>query len=108
MHMTKHVYGVYSTEPGPAAPVPPGPAPTQPTVAIQDTYAGPATVAAYSVVHGGDGAAEWGVGVFDLPDGTRTYAKMVEPDLLASAEEEELVGRTLTLTTRENVNTATA
>jgi hypothetical protein len=32
---------------------------------------------------------------------------MVEADLLASAEEEELVGRTLTLTTHTNVNTAT-
>ena len=108
MHMTKHVYGVYSTQPGPAAPAPPGEAPSQPTVAIQDTYAGPATVAAYSVVHGGEGGPEWGVGVFDLPDGTRTYAKMVEAELLASAEEQELVGRTLTLTTSENVNTATS
>ncbi len=73
-----------------------------------DTYAGPATVAAYTVVHGGDGGPEWGVAVCDLPDGTRTYAKMAETDLLVSAEAEELVGRTLTLTTRENVNTATS
>jgi acetyl-CoA C-acetyltransferase len=107
MHMTKHIYGVYSTVPGAEAPVPPGPAPEQPALSIQDVYEGPATVAAYSVVHGREGGPEWGVAVCDVGDGTRAYAKMVAPDLLASAEEEELVGRTLTLTTHENVNTAT-
>ncbi len=109
MHMTKHVYGVYSTEPGPVAPVPPGPAPTQPTVAIAGHVRGPG--------HGGrvlrwctvaTARPEWGVAVCDLPSGARTYAKMADTDLLASAEAEELVGRTLTLTTRENVNTATS
>jgi acetyl-CoA C-acetyltransferase len=107
MHMTKHIYGVYSTDPGRAAPTPPGPAPEQPAVTIHDIYEGPATVAAYSVVHGRDGEPEWGVAVCDVGDGGRAYAKMVAPDLLASAEEEELVGRTLALTTHENVNTAT-
>jgi acetyl-CoA C-acetyltransferase len=108
MHMTKHVYGAYSTEPGPRAPVPPGPAPEQPTVPIRDVHSGPATVAAYSIVHGRDGGPEWGIAICDVGDGTRTYAKMLDAELLASAEVEELVGRTLTLTTSENVNTATA
>jgi len=100
MHMTKHVYGVYSTAPGPVAP----PEPVQPqldaagTVPIHDSHDGKATVAAYSVVHGSDGSAEWGVAVCDVPDGGRTYAKLLDAGLLASAEEEELVGRTLTLT----------
>jgi acetyl-CoA C-acetyltransferase len=107
MHMTKHVYGVFSTEPGSAAPPVPEPSPEQPAVAIRDTYAGPATVAAYSIVHGREGEPEWGVAVCDVTDGVRTYAKMQEADLLASAEEEELVGRTLTLTTHEDVNIAT-
>jgi acetyl-CoA C-acetyltransferase len=107
MHMTKHVYGVFSTEPGSAAPPVPEPSPEQPAVAIRDTYAGPATVAAYSIVHGRDGEPEWGVAVCDVTGGIRTYAKMQEADLLASAEEEELVGRTLTLTTHEDVNIAT-
>jgi len=106
MHMTKHVYGAYSTEPGPAAPTPPPASPEQPVVAITDTYAGPATVAAYSVVHGREGGPEWGVAVCDLPDGTRTYAKMTDTGLLESAETDELVGRTLTVTTHDNVNTA--
>jgi acetyl-CoA C-acetyltransferase len=106
MHMTKHVYGAYSTEPGPSAPAPPGPSPDQPAVPITDTYAGPAVVAAYSVVHGRDGGPEWGVAVCDLPDGTRAYAKMADAELLASAESEELVGLTLTLSTSDDVNTA--
>ncbi len=106
MHMTKHVYGAYSTEPGPAAPAPPPPSPEQPVVAITDAYAGPATVAAYSVVHGREGGPESGVAVCDLPDGTRTYAKMIDAGLLESAETDELVGRALTLSTKDNVNTA--
>jgi acetyl-CoA C-acetyltransferase len=106
MHMTKHVFGVYSTEPGPAAPLPPGRSPEQPAAPIVDTYAGPATVAAYSVVHGRAGTPEWGVAVCDTPDGPRCYARIEDADLLASAETEELVGRTLTLATNENVNLA--
>jgi acetyl-CoA C-acetyltransferase len=106
MHMTKHVFGVYSTEPGPAAPVPPGKAAEQAALPIADTHEGAATVAAYSVVHGGDGGPEWGIAVCDTPDGARCYARLEDPALLAAAEQEELVGRTLKLTTTENVNRA--
>ncbi len=101
MHMTKHAYGVYSTEPG--AVTPPDRAAGQeqldagPQVAIRDTYAGPATVAAYSVVHGRDGEPEWGVTVCDLPDGARAYAKILDADVLAGAEETELVGTAVML-----------
>lgn len=106
MHMTKHVFGVYSTVPGPAAPAPPADVPEQPACAITDTYAGKADVVAYSVVHGSEGGPEWGVAVCDTPDGTRCYARLADADLLQGAEEQELVGRTLTLTTDENVNLA--
>jgi acetyl-CoA C-acetyltransferase len=106
MHMTKHVFGVYSTDPGTAAPVPPGPAADQPACAIRDTYEGPAEVAAYSIVHGPGGGAEWGVAVCETPGGARCYARLSDADLLVSAETEELVGRTLTLTTNENTNVA--
>jgi acetyl-CoA C-acetyltransferase len=105
MHMTKHVYGVYSTEPGPIS------APDEAGVqarldaeqprAITDTYDGDAVVAAYSVVHGRDGAPEWGVVVCDLPDGTRAYAKMLDAGLLDAAEHTELVGQTMHLTPTE-------
>jgi acetyl-CoA C-acetyltransferase len=103
MHMTKHVYAVYSTTPGPVAP--PAQAVVQTTldagghVPIVDEHAGPATVAAYSIVHGREGR-EWGVAVCDVPGGGRCYAKLTAPELLARAEEEELVGAQLTLETR--------
>ena len=108
MHMTKHVYGVYSTEPGPARPGAAGAGARAARRSRSGTrYAGPATVAAYSVVHGRDGGPEWGVAVCDVGDGARAYAKMADAELLASAETDELVGRTVTVTTNENVNTAT-
>ena len=84
----------------------PAPSPEQPTVPIRDTFDGTATVAAYSVVHGRDGGPEWGVAICDVGDGTRGYAKMTDAELLRAAEEEELVGREVTVTTSENVNTA--
>ncbi|HEY3096710.1 MAG TPA: acetyl-CoA acetyltransferase [Acidimicrobiia bacterium] len=105
MHMTKHVYGLYSTEPGAVAP------PEQERVQsgvdaegrreIRDVYDGAATVAAYSIVHGREGDPEWGVVVCDLPEGDRAYGKVLDPDALASAETEELVGRKVTLTPTE-------
>jgi acetyl-CoA C-acetyltransferase len=98
MHMTKHVFGVYSTEPGPVAP--PAPIDPVPTVPIVDTHTGPATVAGYSVVHGPDGGPEWGVAVCDV-EGGRAYARLVDPELLAAAETEELVGTRLALRTEE-------
>lgn len=100
MHMTKHAYGVYSTTPPivtddaaderphvRGAPVP-----------ILAHAPGPATVAAYSVVHGRDNAPEWGLFVCDVP-GSRCYAKALDPDLLARAEAEELVGTQVVLRT---------
>jgi acetyl-CoA C-acetyltransferase len=91
MHMTKHVFGVYSTEPGRlgsgtrALP----PAEKVPVVA---THAGPATVAAYSVVHERDGSATRAVLICDVPGGARTYATTSETAVCRSAEERELVG----------------
>jgi acetyl-CoA C-acetyltransferase len=97
MHMTKHVYGVYSTDPGDLglpdrdgvqrrldAAHPPRP--------IVDTFEGDATVAAYSVVHGRAGEPEAGVLVCDVDDG-RAYARLLDPSALAAAEQQELVGR---------------
>ncbi len=108
MHMTKHVYGLYSTQPGPVAP--PEQERVQATVdaggkrEIRTLYEGVATVAAYSVVHGRDGAPEWGIIVCDLPEGDRAYGKMVDGDALASIERDELVGRKVTLTPTEGEN----
>ena len=107
MHMQKHAYGVYSTTPGPVAPA--EPIPTSPAAAITDTYAGPAIVAAYTVAHGRDGGPQSALFICDLPDGSRCYARAGDPDLLARAEAEELVGTTLSVeTVEDNINLARA
>jgi acetyl-CoA C-acetyltransferase len=104
MHMTKHVYAVWSTTAG--AVVPPDPASLSAAVAadlevapIVDTFSGPATVATYSVLHGRDGSPEWGALVCDIEGGGRCYARLEDAAALASAESEELVGATVQLTT---------
>jgi acetyl-CoA C-acetyltransferase len=105
MHMTKHAFGIYSTTPPPAPLGPPPPATVPHEKSITDTYSGSATVATYTVVHDRSGAPEWGVAVCDLPDGSRTYGRFEEPDLLAHAEETEWVGSPVRLqSTPEGVN----
>ena len=102
MHMTKHAFGVYSTTPGETSP------PMTPTTAaarpIRDTYAGPATVTAYTVAHGRDGGAEWGLAVCDLPGGSgeRAYARIDDPALMDDAEATELVGANVDLVAGED------
>ena len=64
-------------------------------------------MAAYTVIHGRGGEAEWGIAVCDLPDdsGARAYARIDDPGLLAEAESTELVGAGVDLVTGEgNVN----
>ena len=101
MNMTKHVFGVYSTAPGPIT----GPdaksvqqaLDARGKVEIAETWEGEADVAAYSVVHGRDGAPEWALLVCDVAPGSRAYARATEPELLVRAESEELVGRRVRL-----------
>jgi acetyl-CoA C-acetyltransferase len=106
MHMTKHVYAVYSTTPGVIAPAPPLELEDVPMREIVSTYDGPATVATYTVAHQRDGSPEWGLVIAELPDGKRAYAKVTDAELLADAESRELVGQTVTLATDGQVNTA--
>jgi acetyl-CoA C-acetyltransferase len=101
MHMTKHVYGLYSTEPGPVTP-PDAPEiqaglDAHPLPNILAAHDGDATVAAYCVAHGRDGEPELAVLVCDVGAGARTYANITDADTLALAEHEELVGRTVRL-----------
>jgi acetyl-CoA C-acetyltransferase len=96
MHMTKHVFGVYSATPGALVNEAHLRKPDT-EIAITPTYEGRATVCAYSVVHGRDGAPEWGLLVCDLEDGTRAYAKLLDAGDLAAAEQTELVGRSVQL-----------
>jgi acetyl-CoA C-acetyltransferase len=106
MHMQKHVYGVWSTTPGPHHPTE---VDTEPAVvsSIADVPEGPATVATYSVLHGRDGDPGSALLVCDLPEGGRCYAKLAGgADVLQSAETDELIGRTVTLSPADGINLA--
>ena len=111
MHMQKHAYGVWSTAPapapGPATPdAPPYVAAAEP-LGIVASPQGDATVATYSVLHGRDGEAERALLICDLPGGGRCYAVLDGgPDVLRSVEVEELIGRHVTLTPRDQLNVA--
>ncbi|NUW35099.1 acetyl-CoA synthetase [Nonomuraea sp. SMC257] len=106
MHLTKHAYAIWSTEPGGAL-GDGSPVFTADPVPIVDGYEGPALVAGYTVAHGRDGAAERGVLVVDLPGGGRAHALVHEPGLIEEAEARELVGETVRLASDGQVNTAT-
>ena len=112
MHMAKHVAAVWSPTPGSAAGVPPDPDALQAEVDagqsrrhVLTTWSGPATVCAYTVAHGRDGAAVQGLVVLDTEDG-RALARVYDADLLAEAESTELVGRSVTVTTDGTRNEA--
>lgn len=104
MHMTKHVYGVWSTEPGTYRPI--GPAPEPDAVPVIAVAEGEAAVAAYSVVYGRDGAPEWTLLVCDLAGGARTYGRIEDPGVGAVAASEEFVGRRVRLRTVERTGPA--
>jgi acetyl-CoA C-acetyltransferase len=113
MHMTKHTYAVYGTDPVAGLPAPVDGQALQagldagPRRAVTGAVSGRATVAAYTVEHGRDGAAQRGLLVLDLPGGERAYARVSDPALLADAESRELVGGEVKLETDGSVNTAT-
>ena len=76
MHMTKHVAGVWSREPGPMR-RPTAPRTDWPTTEV-DVVAearGPCTVVSATVIHGSDGEPSHVVAICDLPDGSRCYAR---------------------------------
>ncbi|MDQ1509679.1 MAG: acetyl-CoA C-acetyltransferase [Actinomycetota bacterium] len=104
MHMTKHVFGVYASAPGPVEP-PDADAAQRAAersgrARVVAEHDGEATVGAYSVVHGRDGQPEWALLVCDLGAGSRTYAQARDPALCLAAESAELVGTTVKLETR--------
>ena len=110
MHMAKHVAGVWSSTP--TTPTPPDPAALQAEVDAEQprrpllkSYSGPATVRAYTVAHGRDGAPHQGLVVLDTEDG-RALARVHAPDLLADAESRELVGAHVTVSTDGQRNEA--
>ncbi|EHB45724.1 acetyl-coenzyme A synthetase [Mycolicibacterium rhodesiae JS60] len=113
MHMAKHVAAVWSSSPiASTADGSVDPVDLQAEVEkrqkrrhVLTTYAGPATVAAYTVAHGRDGAAVSGLVVVDSREG-RALARVDAPELLTDAESRELVGQPVTVITDGKRNTA--
>ena len=111
MHMEKHVFAVWSGEPSEDiaaqqdADLQAEVDAAQPRLPVLADYSGPATVVAYTVAHGRDGSADRGLVVLDTPHG-RAMARVHEPALLADAEERELVGQAVTVTTDGKRNEA--
>lgn len=99
MMMTNHAFGLYSAL---------APAPSVkrvdnallqagldaiPQIEVAEGYAGPVTVATYTIMYDRNGERTHGAAICDLPDGRRAYARIVDPALLEEAEQEEIVGR---------------
>ncbi len=110
MHMAKHVAAVWSAEPpnavaGQRDTESGAQATGQPRYPVLTAWSGPATVAAYTVAHGRDGAAERGLVVLDTAEG-RALARVYDTDLLADAESRELVGQTVRVSTDGKRNEA--
>ena len=91
MHMASHSAALWSTRPEPFAP--PGDPVTLPTVPMATDPSGPAQVVTFSTVHTRQGP-DWTALICDLPDGSRTYARLEEP----APDDVDLGGDTVTLT----------
>jgi acetyl-CoA C-acetyltransferase len=76
MHMTSHAASLWSSRP--ATYRPSEPAPPLPTLPVASDASGPATVVSFSTVHNRQGP-EWTALICDIPDGSRTYARLEEP-----------------------------
>jgi acetyl-CoA C-acetyltransferase len=115
MHLTKHIFGLYSTTP-PASLAPVDQAAIQRRLDSRPprmiTGAAPdgatATVASYTVAHSRSGEPEWGLAICDLPDGTRCYARVDDAEVLRHIEDREWVGSKVSLasqsTSRGSIN----
>jgi acetyl-CoA C-acetyltransferase len=79
MHMTKHSWAVWSTEPGDVLP-PPAP-PLAKSIPIVEGWQGDATLATCSVLHDRAGDPVRGVGIADV-DGGRIYLTTDDPEVL--------------------------
>jgi acetyl-CoA C-acetyltransferase len=97
MHMTSHSAALLSTRPGPSDPVtaPPSTA-APPTVPLAHPAEGTARVIAYSTVYSREGP-EWTALIGELPDGSRTYARLDQP----APAEEDLADVPVVVTTGE-------
>ncbi|MPY94725.1 MAG: hypothetical protein GEV08_17185 [Acidimicrobiia bacterium] len=94
-YVTKHAIGIYSTEP-PAQPFRHADVQEEvdrfPTREVIATHVGPATIEAYTVMHGHEGPEVALVAAL-TPEGRRTWARSTDAATMAAMMREEHVGR---------------
>jgi acetyl-CoA C-acetyltransferase len=100
MHMTNHAFGVYSTN---NTEIIPAEAATKYTASHQllETASGPATLIACTVEHQRDGISI--LAVCEMENGDRCYARSTDEALANLLEQEECIGKTVTLTTNKKI-----
>jgi acetyl-CoA C-acetyltransferase len=99
-YVTKHAFGVYSTDPPPAGRFrhaePQAEVDALPRRELTDDHEGPVEIESYTVMHDRDGRPERALVACLTPDGRRTWASSTDSDAMASMIEEEFVGRKAT------------
>ncbi|MCC5872838.1 MAG: acetyl-CoA acetyltransferase [Gammaproteobacteria bacterium] len=97
--LTKHAFGVYSTEPpakGYQHQDVQAEVDTHPTRELDETFADKAPVEAYTVMYGTKGPAEAYVSVI-TSEGKRAWGRSTDPDVMDAMTREEFCGRMVTL-----------
>jgi acetyl-CoA C-acetyltransferase len=101
-YATKHAFGVYGTEPPDggfkhAYPQDEIDALPRRELATGDDAAGPATIEAFTVMHGREGAPEQAIATVLLDDGRRAWGLSTDADVMGALSEGEWVGHRVTL-----------
>lgn len=101
-YATKHAFGVYATEP-PAErfqhqdPQDEIDALPRRELAVGDDAAGPATIEAFTVMHGREGTPEQAIATCLLADGRRAWGLSSDADVMGAMSDGEWVGHKVTL-----------
>ena len=100
-YLTKHAFGVYSTEP-PAAGVfrwrsTQDEVDALPSRELDLEPTGTAPIETYTVMHGRDGAPETGYAALRMADGRRSWGVTTDADLMKAMTTEEFIGRTASI-----------
>ena len=99
-YLTKHGFGVYGARPPEQAfrwDEPQAAVDAVGSRELCESFDGPVTIEAYTVMHGRDEAAEVGLAGVLLADGRRAWGSTRDADVLAAMEIDEFVGRPATL-----------
>lgn len=95
-YLTKHAFGVYSTEPptgGFRHAHPQDEVDALPSREVVADHDGAATVETFTVMHGKEGQPEQGIVALLLDDGRRTWGVTTDADTVATLVAEDVIGR---------------